>query len=112
MTLAVRHLREDITYWPYTGPDTYGGYAAFGTAVIIKGRWEDVDHVEELSSSREETSNAKVYLDTDVQIGDYLARGDLTAQADPTVVSGAWKIRDYHRQTDLRNLETIRKAVL
>ena len=112
MSLASRNLHEDITHWPYAGPDTYGGYAAFNTAVVIKGRWEDADKLNEESTTREEVSEAVVYTVVDVQIGDFLARGDQTAQSDPTTVAGAWKVRDYSRMTDLRNLNTIRKAML
>lgn len=111
MTMSSRHLKEVTTHWPYIAPGTYGGFT-FGTAVLMKGRWEDTDHLQEDSTDREEISNAKVYLSADVQIGDYIARGDLTAQSDPTIIDGAWKIRDYNRQTDLRNLETIRRAML
>ncbi len=111
MSISSRNLHEDTTHWPYTGPDTYGGFV-FGTAVLFKGRWEGADKLSEESTTREELSDAVVYVPVDVQIGDYLAEGDLTAQGDPTIIDGAWKVRDYNRMTDLRKLNTIRKAML
>ena len=111
MSLASRHCKEDLTHWTDDGDDTYGG-RTWGTPVIVKGRWEELDMLENERISQEKTSNATVYLVTDVVVGDYLARGDKTATSNPTTLDGAWKVLHFQRVTDLSNLDTIRRAEL
>ena len=113
MGMEQRALNEDVTHWSFTGQDSYNGYT-FASPVLLRGRWQGKDHLQEQTDDREELSNAEVYISADVQIGDFIAMGDHTdpSVADPLTVAGAWKIRDFDRKTDLRNLNTIRKAIL
>ena len=111
MTLLTRHLREDITHWPATGSDGYGGFT-FGTPVKIKGRWEERAVLFINADQEESVSESIVYLGTDIAVGDYLGQGDLVATPDPTTISGPRRIRQRQKTTDLRNLLSIRKAFL
>ncbi len=110
VTRESRHLREDVTHWTNQGSDGYGGQS-WSAPAPLKGRWED--HVELVvqPGGKEEVSQARIYLSADVVTGDYLALGVHT-DADPTTVDGAWRVLHYMRNTDLRNLNTERKAML
>ncbi len=111
MTIASRHLKEDITHWPVTGSNGYGGFT-FGTPVKLKARWEDKSVLFRTLENEEEVSNAIVYLAVDIDVGDYFGRGDLTATADPTTLDNAFRSRNFHRSTDLRALQALRKVFL
>lgn len=111
MTLDTRHLREDVTHWPISGSDGYGGFT-FNSPVKLKGRWEEKAVLFLSANNEEQVSEAVVFVDTEVAAGDYLGRGDLTATSDPTTIADTRRIRQYQRTTDLRNLRSIRKAYL
>ncbi len=111
MTLETRHLKEDVTHWPIAGSDGYGGFT-FGTPVKLNGRWEGRKELFLAPDGEEAISRAVVYVSADVIEGDYLGLGDLTATADPTDIANTYRIRNYMKQSDLRNLQSIRKAFL
>lgn len=111
MTMISRMLKEDVTRWPNTGSNGYGGFT-FGTPIILKGRWEDKAELFRTLENEEEVSSAIVFLESDIVVGDYFARGDETATSDPTTLSTAFRSRNYHRTTDLRNLNALRKVFL
>ncbi len=111
MTQVSRNLREDITHWPLTGTDGYGGFT-YGAPVKLKGRWEDKTVLFLNDDNEEVVSAAIVYLENDIVSGDYLGQGDFTATADPTTIAGPRRIRQRQKTTDLRNLLAIRKAFL
>jgi hypothetical protein len=105
-----RYMHHDITHWPVTGTDGFGGFT-FGPPVLLQGRWEDTAVQFRTISNEEETSNSVAYLLVDVDIGDYLAEGDYTSVANPTTVDGH-RVRQRHRTTDLQNLSVLRKVFL
>lgn len=111
MTVITRNLKHDVTHWPLTGSDGYGGFL-YGTPVKVKGRWEEKAVLFVTPGNEEVVSQAIVYLATDITEGDYLGQGDLTATADPTTLQGTYRIRQRHKTTDLRNLIALRKAFL
>jgi len=111
MTRLTRNLREDVTHWPLTGTDGYGGFT-YATPVKLKARWEDRAVLFVNANNEEVVSQAIVYLGVDISEGDYLGQGDLTATSDPTTLSGTYRIRQRHKTTDLRNLLALRKAFL
>lgn len=108
----LRNLREQVTHWPLTGSDGYGGFT-YGTPVLHKARWEDRNELFINADLEEVVSAAIVYLNTDVAAGDYLAQGDHATVpiADPVSVA-AKRIRNYGKSTDLRGLVALRKAWL
>ncbi len=111
MGQALRHLRQDVTHWPVTGSDGYGGFA-YGAPVLLKGRWEDKAVLFRTIENEEVVSNALVYLSVDIAVGDYFGEGDFTATADPTTISGTFRSKQYHKSTDLRALQALRKVFL
>lgn len=81
--------------------------------VLLSVRWEDRQEKFSSSVNRQElVSNAVVYLDRDVSVGDYLALGNQLTQNDPSVVPGASKIERFDKMPDLRNLDSVRRAIL
>ncbi len=108
----LRNLREDVTHWPVTGTDGYGGFT-YGSPVLEKGRWQDKNELFVTPDNEEVMSTAIVYLNTDISPGDYLAQGDHATVpiSNPTTVNGH-RIRNYGKSTDLRALVALRKAWL
>lgn len=113
MGFWTKNFHHDVTHWVVTGSNGFGGFT-FGTPTLLRGRWED--KVEQFRNPRdeEEVSQSVVYLDTDVDIGDYLAQGDYatTPTADPTTLDGASRVRQRFRTTNLRDLVALRKVYL
>lgn len=110
-----RNLKHQITHWPVTGSDGFGG-STFGTPVVYMGRWEDTVEQYRNRKNEEVVSHSVVYLLTDVQVGDYLALGDYTATASPVTLNStatiARTVEQQHRTTDLANLVALRKVFL
>ena len=111
MTLVTRLLREDVTFWANEGSNGVGGFT-FAAPVILKGRWEDKTELIRDATGREVVSASRVFLKDDVEMEDYLARGDLTTTTDPTTLAAAFRVRRFDRITDLRNINTLRRAFL
>lgn len=111
MVNAARNLRQEVTHWPVTGSDGYGGFT-FGTPVTLDARWETRREVITNFDLEEVISKAIVYLDEDINEGDYLALGDYTSEADPTEVAGAYRVQQFGSVTDLRNVRSLQKAWL
>lgn len=106
-------LRQDVTHWPISGSDGYGGFT-FGTPELLSGRWEDKGELFINLDNEEVLSNAIIYLDTDVNVGDYFALGDYTVTADPTTLGPrvAFRSRNYGKVTDLAAVLALRKVWL
>lgn len=109
--MAARHHKQTATYWQVTGSNGYGGYA-FADPVALSVRWEEREELFRDSEGEEQTSRAIVFLGQDVEIGDYLALGDYTATADPTDLDDAYRVMQFRKVTDLRNVKALRKAML
>ena len=106
----VSSLNQDVTHWPITGSDGYGGFT-FGTPVLLAGRWEQKQELFINQDMEEILSSAVVYLNTDLEIGDYVIEGDETTTADPTTLASK-RIRGLNKITDLRAITALRKLWL
>lgn len=110
-------MHQEITHWPVTGSDGFGGFL-FGAPTLLTGRWEDKVELYRNKDNEEVASNSIVYLTVDVAINDYLAEGDFTdpAVADPislnTTTTRSRRVEQQNRSTDLRNLTALRKVFL
>lgn len=111
----VRNLRQDVTLWPIEGTDGFGGFM-FGEPVLRKGRWEDKAELFINQDAEEVLSKSIVYMMDDVESGDYLALGDFASEEvlvlDPGTLSGAFRIRNFSKVTDLSALQSLVKAWL
>lgn len=108
MAQVLRELRQTITRWPYEGSNGFGGFS-FGAPVTMRGRWEDRTELFTTPQGREVVSRAVIYLEKDVEVGDYVAQGDHSSELDP-IAAGGYQVERFDRITDLRGLRTIRKA--
>ncbi len=106
-------MNEDITHWPVTGSDGFGGFI-FGTPVLLKGRWEEKAELYRDNENEEHVSQSVVYTSDEVDVGDYLALGDhaTVPVASPTSLTTAFRILQRFRSTNLRAVCSIRKAYL
>lgn len=109
MHFAQRNLHQDITYWGPGATNLYG-QGASAAPILIKGRWEDKIQQVATPSGEEVTSSAEVFVDRDVAISGFLARGDHVDSPDP--ISDAREIQSYNTAPDLRNLGSERRAYL
>lgn len=112
MSITDGKLKNPATWWPSTRPDGFGG-TILAAATLIDTRWEDRQetYIGTLDR-REHISNAVVFPDRDLAVGDYLCLGDQTASPDPTIVAGAFLIQRFDKVPDLRGLDYVRRAVL
>lgn len=100
---------DKVTRWVAT-PDAYGGFT-FGAPTTQDGKWEDTAEAFKTPTGETIVSKAVVYLTSDVSIGDYLYLGTSIA-ADPTALSGAYRVEVFQKSPDLRRARVERKAVL
>lgn len=108
--MANRKYPQTITRWTVT-PDGYGTQT-FGSPTTLAGRWEDKQDLFRDARGDEVMSKARVYVVSDVNIGDWLALGDQTATADPRDLANAHEVKQFIKVPDLRGKNFDRKAVL
>jgi len=108
--LVDRYLVHTLTLWEVT-PDGFGGYT-FSAPVTYACRWEDKNVLFQNEHGEEVVSNAVAMLKPEMNTGDYVAQGDHTGVADPTTLSGAYRIKQRNRATDLRNNLALTKVFL
>ncbi len=112
-----RNLRQDVTHWPVTGTDGFGGFA-FGAPALLAGRWEVKAELFRNEENEEHVSKAVIYLSAAVGTGDYLALGDYVTPpdlvTDPNTLdtSDSDRVAMYMRSTDLSALHVLHKAIL
>lgn len=116
MTLAAytRGLNQVAVYWPPGQPDGLGG-RAYGTAVEIRCRWQNVAEVYRSSQGEELTSSSVVYPDRVLEIGGFLALGsfeDDITYTTPGDVDGSREIRQVSASPSLRADKQINKVYL
>lgn len=112
MGLTTGKLKDEATWWAVTGGNGFGG-DAISAPVLIKCRWDEVQEVFIGQIDRRELiSKAVVIVDRDMAVGDYLVKGDLTDQASPSGVPGAFKVQRWEKSADLRNADHVRMVVL
>ena len=112
-----RNLRDDVTHWPVSGTDGFGGFA-FSAPVLLRGRWQERAELFRDEENEERVSKAVIYLSTAVANGDYLALGDyvtppnLTADPNTLDTDASDRVAMYSRSTDLASLYVLHKAIL
>lgn len=111
MHVQEKALNQQATTWR-ASPNGYGG-DAFSVPLLVLCRWQNRQEIFRSNiDQREIVSQAVVYVDTDLDVGDYLCLGDQTLVADPSVLKGAFKIQRFDVVTDLRSVSSVRMAVL
>ena len=102
-----RNLKQTITVFSAGTKDLYGNPT--WSVSTVKGRWEDKQTKTVDSNGDELISNAEVFLDTDVSVGDYLYLGT-TASTSPPATSR--EVKNFSKTPDIRVTQYIRKAFL
>lgn len=110
MLNILEKLHHEITVWRQTVGD-YGAIDYERDDEPMAGRWNETSELFMDANGREVVSRAKVILEGDVTVGDYLYWGTSTAD-DPREVSGAFKVRRFQRTPDLNAVQFLRTAFL
>lgn len=104
-------LNQEITYWAPGAEDRYGTIT-YGEPTLLRGRWEDRNEEVKTTGGDTIVSRAVVFVDRDLLIGGYLAKGDYSTLSDPTLIASAGEIQVWAAVPDLRNVSTERRAFL
>lgn len=109
--LVNRNLRQDITYWPPSDGTTDDfGHPIHTAGVLLKGRWEDKVQQIRRPNGDEVVSMSEVYVNQEVDIAGYLAKGDFEGVTD--VDTSAKEIQQVLTIPDMRNIMTQYRAFL
>ena len=103
-------LTHKCVYWSTPVPDGFGGYT-FTNAIELNCRWEDVNERFVSDDNTENISQAKVYVDEDVEVGGYVmlaSVGDITVTDNPESLSEAYKIKRFDKLPTLNGKKYLR----
>lgn len=113
MGIITRMRKQKAVYWEPDGLDAFG-QPAFLAPVEIDCRWEDVHELFLDDEGNQAVSNAKVYVDRDVELRGYLKLGTLAELSgnSPLDNNAVYIIRKFEKLPNLRNTETLRTVML
>lgn len=106
-----RYFPDVCTWWARTSSDGYGG-TIFTAPVAVPCRWEDKRTLFVNRAGEEVMSAAIAYVARDMEIGDWLIHGNFVHVTNPTLVDGAYEIKQFAKTPDIRKLQTLRKAFM
>ncbi len=109
MAIIDTFRRRDAVYYPQDGMSADGN-PTFGIPVEIKVRWDDVTQRFNLPDGSEAISNAVVYVDRQMDIGDLLFYGtllDLKYPDEPLKNRRINEIRQFSRIDNLKATKTL-----
>lgn len=109
MTPFVFNMNHTATYWPRTGGNGYPGGNQYGTAVVIKCRWQDTQELFRDTSGEQVMSSAVIYSDRELARGGKLALDDFTGQSP---VEDAREIRQVQSSPALKRDVALNKVWL
>lgn len=120
MSIISRMRKQTAVYWPLdieSGGDKFDDYGqpVLSDPIEIKCRWEDVSEEFIGSDGTRQISNAKVYVDRDVDVGGVLMLGtllDVSSADNPKGNIGAFEIRKFEKIPNLKATEFLRTAYL
>jgi len=121
MSFITRMLKQTCVYWPLGSEESGGvdvdnyGQLIYASPVELKCRWDD--EVMEVLDAQGTIfiSHAKLYIDRDVSIGGVLMLGtldDVEYIDDPKANEGAYEIKAFLKNPNLKATEFSRTAVL
>ena len=124
MSLITRMLKQRAAYWaPSTRSDDFGN-PIFESPAVVKCRWEDVHENFMDDEGNQTVSNAKVYVDQDLQTRGYLRRlkdanersgvREEIEDLDPSPLNNeeVYTIRKFEKLPDRKAKEYLRTAML
>jgi hypothetical protein len=104
-------MRQTATYWPPSSNDGFGN-VAHGAPVVLKCRWQDQIELAIDPQGEEFVSHTIVYPDRALAVQGFIALGDSSSEADPTVLEHAFEIRQVGVSPALKNDKELHKAWL
>lgn len=110
MSLTTDFLNQTITCWRLGTRNDFGD-VTFASPVQQLARWEDRSEKFLNPAGDEEIGRSVVFLTTDAAIGDYLFLGTSVVD-DPTILLGAFSIKDFRKIPSLDVSEFERRAIL
>ena len=111
MSWYSRTLRQTATYWAPASVSGVYQTPTWTVPVAISVRWEEKSERFVDRGGAELMSSATVWLNQDVVEGGYLFLGT-SVIASPKSVDGAFPIKKFDSQTDIKGRLTVRKALL
>ena len=108
--LFTDNMNQLATYWAPSTNDEFGT-PVLSAGELIMCRWQDVADVYRDDRGREFTSQAIVYVGSEVARRGFLALGD-HASEDPRSTDGAFEVRQLTQSPSLDADVTLWKAVL
>lgn len=112
MSMEDRFYTDLVTYWDVAGRDQFGKIT-YTQPVTFKGWWED--KIVDMLGPHGETfvSRSTIHLPATLvaNLDGWLFKGTSVA-ADPTTVTGAYRIQDLQTIPDLRAMVPVQVAIL
>lgn len=113
MSIITRMRKQKAVWWKRLTANEFGTFA-YDPPVEIDCRWDD--ETVEYRDTKEQlhVSEATVYVDRVIAIGDILSRGELESATpdDPTEVEKSYEVGLYQEIPNLKATETLRVARL
>ena len=112
--VALKAMKQSAVWWPKEGVSSFGK-PTYGTPEEISCRWEVVRKEFIDPTGERQASNASLFVDRDVSVGDVLLLGSLSTsvdQTDPYANEGAWEIRMFSKMPDLKGRKFLREVML
>ena len=110
-----RKYKQDITYWAPSGGDDGYGKEILAIPVVFKGRWSDKQETFLNAHGEQVVSRATIHYPPNMTIieGGWLARGVYRpSDGNPKDIAGAIIVRRTAEIPDLRNLSTVKMAMV
>lgn len=104
-------------YWSPVGKDRSGQIVLNDTPVEVKCRWEDTNEQFVDQTGNTVVSQARVFVDRDLEIGGFLWQGtqaeyDALSEKDPKKIRKALRIRAFGKLPNLKQKKHVRTAML
>jgi hypothetical protein len=99
--------KQTAVWWARLAPDHCGAFV-FADPVEIDCRWDDRQEEYRNTEGQILLSQAVVYVDREMTVGDKLKKGDLESNMDdPKTLDGAFEIKSFQQIPNLKATETL-----
>jgi hypothetical protein len=114
MGIITKMRKQDAVYWARDGADGYG-QPQYAPPAAVRCRWDDTaEQLIDPTTGAVFVSQSRVYVDRDMQPGDWLWLGllaDVPVATDP-VASGGYEVKRFDKIPNLKASEFLRIAIL
>lgn len=120
MSIITRMLKQKCVYWPLASTESGGnsldryGQLQYTDPIEIDCRWENVAKEFVDSQGTVKISQARVFVDRDVQVGEMLLLGELDSGIDnnPKNNEDALEIKSFGKMPNIKASEFLRTVYL